>query len=105
MVMVTVQPVGSSCPAGSHRVTNQSPSNLVYFGIEVEEDLNEAPDWGLIIGACAHILLPKSCFNLIVRCHNSVCASLSLGLLGRAAGVHGGGGADAGGGRHRLATT
>ena len=59
MVMVTVQPVGSSCPAGSHRVTNQSPSNLVYFGIEVEEDLNEAPDWGLIIGACAHVFLPS----------------------------------------------
>ena len=50
-IIVTVQEVGSACPDDENRIMPQSESNLVEFGISAEDELNEEPDWGLIIGS------------------------------------------------------
>lgn len=49
-MVVTVKKIGSSCPTDQARVQSASPQNLVQSGIKKNEDVNEAPDWGLIIG-------------------------------------------------------
>ena len=47
---MSVMDVGGSCPANEHRIQPSSPNSLVYFGVRPEREINEAPDWGLIIG-------------------------------------------------------
>jgi len=49
-VIITVMGEGSACPAGKSRVMSSSPSNLIAAGVKKETSVNEAPDWGLIIG-------------------------------------------------------
>jgi hypothetical protein len=49
-VIVTVTEAGEGCPEDAARMQSSSQSNLVLYGIKKETDVNEEPDWGLIIG-------------------------------------------------------
>ena len=42
--------VGTECDEDTTRVQSQAVTNLVAAGVSKSSDLNEAPDWGLIIG-------------------------------------------------------
>ena len=48
---------GSACPADKSRVMSSSPSNLIAAGVKKETSVNQAPDWGLIIGGLCHVTL------------------------------------------------
>ena len=47
---MTVMDEGVACPDDRHRILPSSPGNLVYAGVSRDDDINKAPDWGLIIG-------------------------------------------------------
>ena len=64
--MVSVQDIGSGCPEGENRVMPQSETNLVKFGMTREDDLNEEPDWGLIIGQYSSQSFLLSLFNALL---------------------------------------
>ena len=49
-MIVTVMDVGGSCPTNEHRIQPSSPNSLVFYGVEADREINEEPDWGLIIG-------------------------------------------------------
>ena len=53
---------GSACPADKSRVMSSSPSNLIAAGVKKETSVNQAPDWGLIIGRLCHVTLPPLLF-------------------------------------------
>ena len=42
--------VGTECSADKTRVQSQAVNNLIAAGVNKSDDINEAPDWGLIIG-------------------------------------------------------
>ena len=49
-VIINVMEVGTACDEDTTRVQSQAVTNLVSAGVSKSTDLNEAPDWGLIIG-------------------------------------------------------
>ena len=59
---MTVQEVGTACDTDSTRVQSQATNNLVGAGVSKNGDINEAPDWGLIIGNLVMLLLSMVVF-------------------------------------------
>ena len=49
--------LGSACSTDQGRIQPASDTNLVYQGVKTEKDINEAPDWGLIIGLLAFLAM------------------------------------------------
>ena len=49
-MIVNVQTEGTGCPEDESRIQPQSTNNLVSSGVKKNDDVNQAPDWGLIIG-------------------------------------------------------
>ena len=49
-MIVNVQTEGTGCAEGESRLKPASSNNLVSSGVKKSDDVNESPDWGLIIG-------------------------------------------------------
>ena len=49
-MIVNVQMEGTGCPEGESRLMPASTNNLISSGVKKNDDVNESPDWGLIIG-------------------------------------------------------
>ena len=49
-MIVTVQTEGTGCSEGESRIQPASTNNIVSSGVKKNDDINESPDWGLIIG-------------------------------------------------------
>lgn len=62
-IVVAVLAEGASCPAGHSRVMAASAENLQALGVAKSGDLNQSPDWGLIIGMLAFL---GACILLLV---------------------------------------
>lgn len=62
---MNVMDLGSSCDADSARVQASSPSSLVYQGVKTEKSINEAPDWGLIIGQYPIVHILPSTYSML----------------------------------------
>ena len=58
-VIINVMEVGTACDEDTTRVQSQAVTNLVSAGVSKSTDLNEAPDWGLIIGQYKSITMVK----------------------------------------------
>lgn len=60
---MNVMDAGSSCDPDASRIMPSSSNNLVYQGVKVESNINEAPDWGLIIGLLSFL---AACILMLV---------------------------------------